>query len=92
MQLNKYKKKYYKRTANLLTGKTEQSEHDLIKADQMKYEILNFWHPNITLNLVTDFTVWTRGKVPSPLDAAVKFDPATNKYYPIMFFNTYWNL
>lgn len=60
-QLNKYKKKFYKKTTNLLTGKTEQSEHDQLKAGQVKYEVLNFWHPNITVNLITDFTPWTKG-------------------------------
>ncbi|KAI1725642.1 cleft lip and palate transmembrane protein 1 (CLPTM1) domain-containing protein [Ditylenchus destructor] len=92
MQLNKYKKKHYKKTANLLTGKTDQSEHDQKKAEEVKYEVLNYWHPNITVNLVNDFTAWTRGQLPSPLDEAVKFDVATNRYYPILFFNTYWNL
>lgn len=29
--MNKYKKKFYKKTANLLTGKSEQSEEDLAK-------------------------------------------------------------
>lgn len=30
--------------------------------------------------------------MPSPLDEAIKFDRKTNRYYPIIFFNTYWNL
>ncbi|KAH7732254.1 cleft lip and palate transmembrane protein 1 [Aphelenchoides avenae] len=91
-QLNKYKKKHYKLTQNLLTGKTEQSEEDQLKAAQVKYEILNFWHPNLTINLVNDYTAWTKGQLPSPLDEAVRFDLASNKYYPILFFNNYWNL
>ena len=60
-QLNKYKKKHYKKTVNLLTGETKQSEDEQRKAEQMKFEILNFWHPNTTVNLVTDWTAWTRG-------------------------------
>ena len=39
-QLNKYKKKYYKKTANLLTGESDQSEEDLAKAQIMKYEVV----------------------------------------------------
>lgn len=63
-QLNKFKKKYYRKTTNLLTGKTEQSALEQQKADEgIKWEILNYWHPNITLNLVTDFTAWTRGNL-----------------------------
>jgi hypothetical protein len=30
--------------------------------------------------------------LPAPLDEAVRFDPVTNDYYPIFFFNDYWNL
>jgi hypothetical protein len=30
--------------------------------------------------------------LPPPLDEAVKFHPASNRYYPIVFFNNYWNL
>uniref|UniRef100_A0A915DAJ4 Cleft lip and palate associated transmembrane protein n=1 Tax=Ditylenchus dipsaci TaxID=166011 RepID=A0A915DAJ4_9BILA len=92
VMLNKFKKKHYKRTANLLTGKTGQTEVEQQKADEIKFEVLNFWHENITVNLVNDYTAWSRGQLPSPLDEAVKFDPATNQYYPILFFNTYWNL
>uniref|UniRef100_A0A1I8AYB9 Cleft lip and palate associated transmembrane protein n=1 Tax=Meloidogyne hapla TaxID=6305 RepID=A0A1I8AYB9_MELHA len=92
-QLNKYKKKYYRKTTNLLTGKTEQNVEEQQKADEgVKWEMLNYWHPNITVNLVTDFTAWSKGQVPSPLDEAVKFDTKSNRYYPIIFFNTYWNL
>lgn len=32
------------------------------------------------------------GQVPSPLDQYVKFQPETNRYYPVLFFNNYWNL
>lgn len=91
-QLNKYKKKHYRKTQNLLTGETKLSELEQRKAEQMKFEVLNFWHPNITVNLVADWNVWTRGQLPSPLDEAVKFDLVTNRYQPILFFNSYWNL
>ncbi|VDK63310.1 unnamed protein product, partial [Cylicostephanus goldi] len=91
-RLNKYKKKHYKVTANLLTGKSEQSEDDLKKASTMNYEILNFWHPNLTINLVDDQTRWTKGSLPPPLDQAVEFDSIGGFYLPILFFNNYWNL
>ncbi|EYC32464.1 hypothetical protein Y032_0003g1593 [Ancylostoma ceylanicum] len=91
-RLNKYKKKHYKKTANLLTGKSEQDERDLEKADKMTFEILNFWHPNLTINLVDDQTRWTKGSLPPPLDEAVVFDTTGGFYLPILFFNNYWNL
>ncbi|CAI5455382.1 unnamed protein product [Caenorhabditis angaria] len=91
-QLNKYKKKYYKKTSNLLTGLSEQSDEDLAKAEIMKFEILNFWHPNISINIVDDQTQWQRGALPPPLDKDVKFSPGGESYKPILFFNNYWNL
>ena len=91
-QLNKFKKKHYKKTQNLLTGKTGQSEEEQRKANLMSYEILNHWHPNLTINLVVDQTAWQKGSLPSPLDEAVIFEPISNTYKPIFFFNDYWNL
>lgn len=92
-RLNKYKKKRYRKTQNLLTGKTETNEEELKKIDLgVKAEILSHWHPNLTLNLVDDHTNWVKGSLPPPLDEHVQFDEATGDYYPIVFFNDYWNL
>ncbi|CAJ0576638.1 unnamed protein product, partial [Mesorhabditis spiculigera] len=91
-QLNKYKKKFYKKTANLITGKSDKTDEELAKAEVMKFEVLNFWHPNLTINLVDDQTNWSKGSLPAPLDEAVKFDPTGMFYKPILFFNNYWNL
>lgn len=91
-KLNKYKKKHYKRTVNLLTGKSDIPEEELLKADKMKYEILNFWHPNLTVNLVYDFTQLTANSLPAPFDKYIKFDDKTKTYKPILYFNSYWNL
>jgi hypothetical protein len=92
-RLNKYKKRHYKLTSNLLTGETELSEYEQKKAlENVKYEVLNYWHPNLTVNFVTDFTAWTQGQIPSPLDKQIKFDLVDNYYYPVIFFNNYWNL
>uniref|UniRef100_A0AC34PV32 Cleft lip and palate associated transmembrane protein n=1 Tax=Panagrolaimus sp. JU765 TaxID=591449 RepID=A0AC34PV32_9BILA len=92
-RLNKYRKRHYKLTSNLLTGQTELSDHELKKAkENIKFEILNYWHPNLTVNVVTDFTAWGRGQIPQPLDKYIKFDPIDNVYYPVIFYNNYWNL
>ncbi|KAK0422658.1 hypothetical protein QR680_007704 [Steinernema hermaphroditum] len=92
-QLNKYKKKLYKKTANLLTGFSEQSEEDLAKAELSPVEILNYWHPNLTVNLIVDQYKWTKDQLDAPYDEAVKFvgENAT-QYKPIIFFNDFWNL
>lgn len=91
-RLNKYKKKRYQKTANLLTGKSDQKAEDVKKAEIMKAEILSHWHPNLTINLVTDQTNWVPGSIPPPLDEFIDFEPTTGSYYPPLFFNEYWNL
>ncbi|KAB7504014.1 Cleft lip and palate transmembrane protein 1-like protein [Armadillidium nasatum] len=91
-QLNKYRKKRYKRTSNLLTGHTELTEEEIMKAETMKVETISYWHPNLTINIIHDFTQWTRGSVPPPVDEYVEFTAAGDGYKPILFLNTYWNL
>lgn len=91
--LNKYKKKMYHKTANLLTGQTGATELEQAKmAEGIKQEIISHWHPNITINIVNDFTNWIPGQVPPPLDEFVEFTPSLQNYKPIMYVNTYWNL
>jgi len=91
-RLNKFLKRKYKKTANLLTGETEQSLEDQEKAEQGLTEVLSHWHPNLTLNVVYDHTAWVPGQVPPPLDEFVEFTPSLQQYKPILWLNDYWNL
>ncbi|CAK1540500.1 unnamed protein product [Leptosia nina] len=90
--VNKYKKLKYLKTHNLLTGQSEKSEEELKKAETMKEEIISHWHPNLTINLVTDQTNWLQGSVPPPLDEFIYFLPDGKKYKPAVFLNDYWNM
>lgn len=91
-RLNKFMKRKYKKTANLLTGETEQSEEDQEKAALGLTEIVSHWHPNMTINVVYDHTPWVPGQVPPPLDEFVEFTPSMAQYKPILWINDYWNL
>ncbi|KAG9509857.1 Cleft lip and palate transmembrane protein 1 [Fragariocoptes setiger] len=92
-QLNRYKKRRYKDTHNLLTGKTDKSEIEQEKIKQkIQEEIISHWHPNMTINVVYDQNPWTPGSVPHPFDEVIEFEPLTGKYYPIVYLNDYWNL
>jgi len=91
-RLNKFMKRKYKKTANLLTGATEQSEEDQVKALAGLTEVISHWHPNLTVNVVYDYTPWTPGQVPPPLDEFVEFTPSLQQYKPILWLNDYWNL
>jgi len=91
-RLNKFMKRKYKKTANLLTGATEQSEEDQVKALAGLTEIISHWHPNLTMNVVYDHTPWIPGQVPPPLDEFVEFTPSLQQYKPVLWLNDYWNL
>ena len=91
-RLNKFKKRRYQKTSNLLTGQTELTEEEIKKAETKKVDIISYWHPNITVNIVHDFTQWTRGAVPQPLEQFLEFTAAGDQYKPILFLNSYWNL
>ncbi|XP_063621101.1 putative lipid scramblase CLPTM1 [Cydia splendana] len=90
--VNKYKKLRYMKTHNLLTGQTEKSEEEQKKAETLKEEIVSHWHPNLTVNLVTDQTNWMQGSVPPPLDEFIYFVPDGKYYKPAVFLNDYWNM
>ncbi|KAF7994355.1 hypothetical protein HCN44_003827 [Aphidius gifuensis] len=90
--LNKYKKIKYQQKHNLLTGETTASEEEIKKAQIMKQEIVSHWHPNITINMVTDWTNWIHGQVAPPLDEYIEFTNGGNSYKPVLFFNDFWNM
>lgn len=81
----RYKKLKASNTKNLLTGETEIAEVEDGK-------IISHWHPNLTLNLVTDETLWTRGAVPAPLDEYITFLDNGKQYKPVLFPNDFWNM
>lgn len=93
MQLNKYKKRRYQSTHNLLTGKTTASEESVKKIESnIKEEVISHWHPNLTINVIYDQTAWVEGRVPVPFDQYIRFEPNLKKYFPVIYLNDYWNL
>lgn len=89
--LSKYKKIKRVRTHNLLAGDKEMFEKELDNA-LLEDRIVSHWHPNLTINLVTDQTNWVKGSVPAPLDEYIRFLPGGQTYLPIVFYNDYWNM
>ncbi|XP_033115819.1 cleft lip and palate transmembrane protein 1 homolog [Anneissia japonica] len=91
-QLNKFKKRSFQKTRNLLTGETDASEEMIKRAEEEgPVEILSHWHPNLTINIIDDHTPWKAGSIPQPLDEYIKFHPSGN-YYPVIYINDYWNM
>ncbi|XP_031833326.1 putative lipid scramblase CLPTM1 [Nomia melanderi] len=87
--LNKYKKIRYQKKHNLLTGANiEESEKD----ELINQESVSHWHPNLTINLVTDQTNWAYGQVPPILDTYIHFLPGGMLYKPVIYMNDFWNM
>ncbi|XP_022913250.2 putative lipid scramblase CLPTM1 [Onthophagus taurus] len=82
--LNKFKRLKASGTKNLLTGETEKLESE--------GQIISHWHPNLTINLITDETFWTMGTVPMPLDAFYEFTDDGKNYKPPLYPNDFWNM
>ncbi|NXI41414.1 CLPT1 protein, partial [Galbula dea] len=92
-------KNLYRRLATVHTSRSEAQgswgrNPEMIKRaeDYGPVEVISHWHPNLTINMVDDHTPWVKGSVPPPLDQYVKFDAVSGDYYPILYFNDYWNL
>ncbi|XP_017769003.1 PREDICTED: cleft lip and palate transmembrane protein 1 [Nicrophorus vespilloides] len=83
--INRYKKIKASGRKNLLTGESEGPGLE-------EGKIISHWHPNLTINIVTDYTQWNYGNVPPPLNEYVKFINDGKMYKPVVFLNDYWNM
>lgn len=83
--LNKFKKLKASGKKNLLTGESEKVELE-------EGKIISHWHPNLTINLVVDHTMWVYGSIPHPLDEHIKFTEDRKMYKPILYLNDFWNM
>lgn len=43
------------------------------EAEEKSKEIVNYWHPNLTINMMDDQTPWTPGAVPPPMDECKQY-------------------
>uniref|UniRef100_A0A803KNK9 Cleft lip and palate associated transmembrane protein n=1 Tax=Chenopodium quinoa TaxID=63459 RepID=A0A803KNK9_CHEQI len=71
--------------------------------DEGPPEWISYWKPNMTINLVDDFTRYSANSVPPnivplidpPTDIAkpnLNIEPKTGNYFPTIFFNEFWLL
>jgi len=91
--LNQYAPKpKLKGLKNLISGELEDDPELLKLQDTIAVpEIISYWKPNLTLDLVYDFTVHPRGGLPPPLDRQFQFD-TRGRYYPVLYPNDFWLL
>ncbi|KAJ8368992.1 hypothetical protein SKAU_G00090200 [Synaphobranchus kaupii] len=62
--LNKFKRRKFQKTKNLLTGETEVDPEIIKRKAMVLCEVISHWHPNLTINMVDDHTAWVKGSVP----------------------------
>lgn len=55
-------------------------------------EWISYWKPNITINLVDDFTRYPHNNVPPNIAGYLNIEPTTANYFPTIFFNEFWLL
>ncbi|KDP24214.1 hypothetical protein JCGZ_25871 [Jatropha curcas] len=55
-------------------------------------EWVSYWKPNVTINLVDDFTRYPHNAVPPNIAPFLNIEPSTGNYYPTIFFNEFWLL
>ncbi|CAH8270492.1 unnamed protein product [Arabidopsis lyrata] len=60
--------------------------------DEGPVEWVSYWKPNVTNNLVDDFTRYPQHGVPPNIDPYLLVEPSTVNYYPTVFFNEFWLL
>jgi len=75
---------------NLITGESEAVIENNINQSEVPY--IQYWNSNITLQLVEDFTSYSTNNIPPPIRDYIVIDPASNKYFPVLFHNEFWVL
>ncbi|KAF0893191.1 hypothetical protein E2562_023213 [Oryza meyeriana var. granulata] len=84
---------------SLLGDSSESEEQPLPKEnkesvdkDEGLVEYISYWKPNVTINLVDDFTRYPHNNVPPNIAPYLNVDPSSGNYYPTVFFNEFWLL
>uniref|UniRef100_A0A8B9ZWN0 CLPTM1 regulator of GABA type A receptor forward trafficking n=1 Tax=Anas zonorhyncha TaxID=75864 RepID=A0A8B9ZWN0_9AVES len=91
--INKYKRRRFQKTKNLLTGETE-ADPEMIKVGGGRPIYLGspapfIWHLRASVALPRPLLTSLSPPLAPP---DVKFDAISGDYYPILYFNDYWNL
>lgn len=60
--------------------------------DEGPVELSPYWKPNVTINLVDDFTRYSHNAIPPNVAGYLNVDPLSGNYYPTVFFNEFWLL
>ncbi|PON84002.1 Cleft lip and palate transmembrane [Trema orientale] len=67
-------------------------DDSLIYHDDTPLEWLSYWKPNLTINLVDDFTRYPHNGVPPNIAPYLNIEPTSGNYFPTVYFNEFWLL
>ncbi|XP_077249682.1 uncharacterized protein LOC143889390 isoform X2 [Tasmannia lanceolata] len=67
-------------------------ESQIDAEDNGPTEWISYWKPNITINLVDDFTRYPHNAIPPNIADYLNVEPSAGGYYPTVFFNEFWLL
>ncbi|KAL9257609.1 putative lipid scramblase CLPTM1 [Drosera capensis] len=71
----------------------EVAEDSLVEPkDDEPVQWVSYWKPNVTINLVDDFTRYNPSAVPPNIAPFLIIEPKTGNYYPTISFNEFWLL
>ncbi|PKA57155.1 hypothetical protein AXF42_Ash002459 [Apostasia shenzhenica] len=60
--------------------------------DEGPVEWISFWKPNVTINLIDDFSRYPYNALPPNVAGHLNIDPTSKNYFPTIYFNEFWLL
>ncbi|XP_013611203.1 PREDICTED: cleft lip and palate transmembrane protein 1 homolog [Brassica oleracea var. oleracea] len=60
--------------------------------EEVTVEWVSLWKPNVTINLVDDFTHYSQNGVQPNIAPHLLVEPTSGNYYPTIYFNEFWLL
>jgi hypothetical protein len=74
-------------TDNTSEQNKEEEEEPVEEGERLS---VPHWKPTLTLHLVHDFTIFPPGGIPENMAQYMEFDPASGKYYPVIYHDEFW--
>ncbi|KAG8064593.1 hypothetical protein GUJ93_ZPchr0004g39001 [Zizania palustris] len=62
-------------------GQPPKENKESVDKDEGPVEYISYWKPNVTINLVDDFTRYPHNNVPPNIAPYLNVDPSSNNYY-----------
>ncbi|KAK3263237.1 hypothetical protein CYMTET_27944 [Cymbomonas tetramitiformis] len=80
---------------NLITSEEEDVEvetNQVLGKSTDEKQVISFFKPNITINIVDDFSTYPGSGIPPQLKDHLVLEPSSGHYYPTIFMNDFWLL